>query len=164
MQTSKWCDSCFERSRALLVNCNLIDSSLKLFRRWHEILLCCLTRRYLKSIPARNPLSRWTRSPWKCNEFRPRFNVYLMRGCKTPRQGFTETIVNYDESVVVYGSGFVCHRRRLPAFVVHAQMMMTVIKLLWRGRHVVPSYPLIALILLLAALLLPNSNWMGNWW
>lgn len=37
MQTSKWCDSCFKSHSP--VNCNLIDSSLGLFRRWHEIFM-----------------------------------------------------------------------------------------------------------------------------
>jgi hypothetical protein len=34
-------------------------------------------------------------------------------------------IENYDESVVVYGSGFVCHVEEVSA-VVYAQMMMAI--------------------------------------
>lgn len=39
-----------------------------------------------------------------------------------------DMIGNYDESVVVYGSGFVCHDVEEVSAVVYAQMMIMAIK------------------------------------
>jgi hypothetical protein len=55
-------------------------------------------------------------------------------------------IENYDESVVVYGSGFVCHVEEVSA-VVYVPMM--VIKMRCREGAMWCRYPLIALICLL---------------
>jgi hypothetical protein len=67
----------------------------------------------------------------------------MTRGCSAPRQGAHRTMIeNYDESVVVYGSGFVCHVEEVSA-VVYGNRIRRREGAMWC------RYPLIALICLL---------------